>query len=182
MILERGHCPRARDDAGYVGASSPVVRVHLGGPTRTAFRPVQAARASLIHPLPSCRIDAPKRQARPAVALRVGAVRDAMIAVLAEDCGPLPVKVIHERVARRLEGRVTYGHVKDFLTDHADLMHRGSLQRPATGHTPSPRTSIPTICGRGWARRGTSLTPTVSPDCEAGQRTSGRCAPPGYAR
>jgi hypothetical protein len=65
--------------------------------------------------LPAAR-PARKRAAKPESQLRVGDVRDAMIAVLAEAGKPLRVSVIHERVVQKLGEPVTYGHVKDFLS------------------------------------------------------------------
>lgn len=42
-------------------------------------------------------------------------MRDAMIAVLAEENEFLKVAVIYERARQKLEGPVTYGYVRDFL-------------------------------------------------------------------
>ena len=50
------------------------------------------------------------------VVRRCGDVRDAMIAVLSEEGGPLRVAEIYERVDQRLAGPVRYEHVKDSLS------------------------------------------------------------------
>lgn len=47
---------------------------------------------------------------------RLGDVRDAMIAVLSEQDESLRVAEIYERVQQKLEGPVSYQHLKDFLS------------------------------------------------------------------
>lgn len=57
-----------------------------------------------------------RRPSRQEPRRRLGDVRDAMIAVLAESGGELRVGQIYEQVARRLGAPVpSYDHVKDFL-------------------------------------------------------------------
>ena len=59
----------------------------------------------------------PRRPVKRVARHRLGDVRDAMIAVLAEAGGPLRTAVIYERVVARLgEPAPTYMHVKDFLS------------------------------------------------------------------
>lgn len=63
---------------------------------------------------------------------RLGDVRDAMIAVLGEEGDPLRVADIYARVQTRLEGPVSYQHVKDFL-NHRSRGDRRLFERHGYG-------------------------------------------------
>jgi hypothetical protein len=55
---------------------------------------------------------------------RLGDVRDAMIAVLREEGECLPVAEIYRRVEQRVDGAVSYSHVRDYLN------HRSRGEKP----------------------------------------------------
>jgi hypothetical protein len=56
------------------------------------------------------------RVVKPLVAKRrLGDVRDAMVALLREEGDCLRVAEIHQRVEQRLDGPVSYSHVRDYL-------------------------------------------------------------------
>jgi hypothetical protein len=63
---------------------------------------------------------------------RLGDVRDSMIAVLREEGDWLPVAEIYRRVNQRLDGQVSYSHVRDYL-NHRSRGEKKLFERKGHG-------------------------------------------------
>jgi len=100
--------------------------------TRQLYNPSTTLQNLLNLPLPAAS-DAPARSLKPLVRQRrLGDVRDAMIAVLREEGGPLKTAEIYDRVGQKLEAPIGYQHVKNFL-NHRSRGERQLFERVGFG-------------------------------------------------